>query len=386
MRRFPLRTLVLMLAALVMFGRLWCVTHRSEAPEPGTPDSGPTGEMRLPPPRSPDAGQASASACRTADQALEAAVKAPGDEAVLSRARAVVQTCPELPLRACELGPALDAREPLGQPGPLRELLTGLCANCGPAGHPCTGLFLRGFQNLEEEDLSAMRWNLEHAGAGSTMACEALARDLVVPAASASARPSPNARKAFEALVPVCLRHDALPSALLHAAVVNRRLTPGAQPAKEDLFERALGVAARGEYTRVQPDEVLGAQAGAHAFDRKERSGVDLGNGQFGRWEADGALRAQFTQPLAWLGGLRVKARGPGTLRAIVRLNGVGLEDPERKSYFVNPTVCRFKGTGAWEECKLPLPLQDVEAVSVFPERERITLHEVEILGTKAGQ
>ncbi|HET9450450.1 MAG TPA: hypothetical protein VFO83_06190 [Aggregicoccus sp.] len=385
MRRFPLRTLLLMLAALFMFGRLWCVTHRSEAPAPQGPPSSPGIEMRLPPPRSVDAGQASASACRAADQALAAALKAPGEGALVASAQEVVRTCPTLPPRACELGPALDAGEPLGQKGPLRELLAGLCERCPAQGHPCTGLFLRGLQNLEEEDLAATRWNLEHAGAASTLACEALARDLVVPAASASERPSPAARRAFEALVPVCLRHDALPSALLHAAVVNRRLAPGEKPAKEDLFERALAVAARGEYARVQPDEVLGSKVGTHTFDARERSGIDLGNGEFGRWEADGALRAQFEEPLAWLGGLRVKARGPGTLRAIVRLEGVGLEDPERKRSFVNPTVCQFKGTGAWEDCKLPLPLQDVEAISVFPGREKISLYEVEILGTRAS-
>jgi hypothetical protein len=55
-----------------------------------------------------------------------------------------------------------------------------------------------------------------------------------------------------------------------------------------------------------------------------------------------------------------------------------------RKSRYVNPTVCKFKGAGGWEECRLPLPLRDVEAVSVFPGQERITLYEVEILGARA--
>ena len=131
----------------------------------------------------------------------------------------------------------------------------------------------------------------------------------------------------------------------------------------------------------MAPAQVLGAEAGAHAFDGKERSGVDLGNGVFGQWESDGALRAQFAQPLAWLGSVRVRARGPGSLRAVVRLQDVGLEDAVRKTRYVNPVLCHFKGTGAWETCTLPLPLRDVEAVSVFPERPRITLYEVEVLG-----
>ncbi|MBF5044147.1 hypothetical protein FGE12_17240 [Aggregicoccus sp. 17bor-14] len=383
-----------MLAALVVFGRLWCVAHSPDTSPAETrrspPSSGsaasPPGEMPPPPGRSADAGPATATACRTADQALEAALKAPQDAAALAQARSVVQTCPTLSPRACELGPALDAREPLhagAEPGPLRDVLATLCERCPAEGHPCAGLFLKGLQQLEDSDPAATRWNLEHAGAASRVACEALARDLVVPAASASEKPSDAARRAFGTLVPVCLRHDVIPPALLHAAVLNRRLTPGAAPPKEDLFERALASGAPPALTKIVPDQVKGAEAGAHAFDGKERSGVDLGNGHFGRWEADGALRAQFTKPLQWLGAVRVRASGPGTLRAIVRLSDVGLEDPERKTRFVNPTVCRFQGNGSWEECRLPLPLSNVEAVSVFPERERITLNEVEILGVR---
>ncbi|HZA52564.1 MAG TPA: hypothetical protein VE549_17590 [Myxococcaceae bacterium] len=39
MRRFPLRTQLLMLVALAAFVRLWCVTHptRDRAPEPRAP-------------------------------------------------------------------------------------------------------------------------------------------------------------------------------------------------------------------------------------------------------------------------------------------------------------------------------------------------------------
>lgn len=35
MKRFPLRTLLLMILALVAFGRLWCVTHSNQAPRTG---------------------------------------------------------------------------------------------------------------------------------------------------------------------------------------------------------------------------------------------------------------------------------------------------------------------------------------------------------------
>lgn len=49
-KRYPLHTLLLMLAALVAFGRLWCLSHPpKDAPAP--PESAPTQPAR--PPLSP---------------------------------------------------------------------------------------------------------------------------------------------------------------------------------------------------------------------------------------------------------------------------------------------------------------------------------------------
>ena len=37
MRRFPLRTLILMVLALIVFVRMWIITHSKPAEEPGKP-------------------------------------------------------------------------------------------------------------------------------------------------------------------------------------------------------------------------------------------------------------------------------------------------------------------------------------------------------------
>ncbi len=134
----------------------------------------------------------------------------------------------------------------------------------------------------------------------------------------------------------------------------------------------------------MAPGQITGAEAGSHAFDGSEKTGVDLGNGKTPRWQADGALRAEFTPPLKQLTSVRVRAKGGGTLRAIVRTpEGVGLRDPERDFFFVHPTVCRYQGTGQWERCELPVPLLDVDAVSVFPERADGEVKELEIIGAR---
>jgi hypothetical protein len=109
LRRFPLRTLLLMTLALVAFIRLYSLTHpaRRQA-ERSTPTVGDQ-------------------ACRTLEEALEGVVRAPEDPAALARARRQLEACPEPPARACELGRALKSR----------ELLDALCQRCPAQTNPC---------------------------------------------------------------------------------------------------------------------------------------------------------------------------------------------------------------------------------------------------------
>ena len=79
-----------------------------------------------------------------------------------------------------------------------------------------------------------------------------------------------------------------------------------------------------------------------------------------------------------------MRARGPGLLRAMVRVEEeVGLHDPYTKTNFVRPRVCQFQGTGQWESCVLPAALLDVEALSVFPTKSSLSLIDVEIHETR---
>jgi hypothetical protein len=107
-RRFPLRTLLLMTLALVAFIRLYVLTHRRQA-EPPTPT-------------------VSEQACDTLDKALESVVRAPDNPAALTRARQQLEACPEPSASACELGRTLKSR----------ELLDALCRRCPAENNPCT--------------------------------------------------------------------------------------------------------------------------------------------------------------------------------------------------------------------------------------------------------
>ncbi|HYO65014.1 MAG TPA: hypothetical protein VEU33_02930, partial [Archangium sp.] len=172
MRRFPLRTLLLMTLALAAFIRLYFVTHRG-------------GRQAEPPPPAP--ASASDQACRTLERALEGAVRAPGNPAAFARARQQLDACPALPVRACELGPALDARSQLetGTP-PLRELLESLCQRCQATANPCASHVTRAVLGLmagRPTDSSNLRWYLEHAGPGTPEACTEVSRALLAPAA-----------------------------------------------------------------------------------------------------------------------------------------------------------------------------------------------------------
>ena len=365
MRRFPLRTLLLMALALVAFIRLYFVTHRGERRADSPP---------------PAPASASDQACRTLERALEGAVRAPGNPAALTRARQQLDACPAPPVRACELGPALDARSQLeaGAP-PLRELMETLCQRCQAGANPCASHVTRAVLGLmagRPTDSSNLRWYLEHAGPGTPEACAEVARALLAPAALPQDSLTDAQKETLGQLAPVCAKAGQLPANVLHAAVVR-----GGVPALTQLVQERPA----GESAVLKPDRTVGTPGGEKSFDGQEATGVALATAPQGdRWRKDGALSAVFEPPVRQLSALRVRATGPGTLRAAVRTQaGLGKHDPDTKTNFVDPVACRFKGTGQWETCALPVPLLDVEALSVFPDKDTLTLNEVEARGTR---
>jgi hypothetical protein len=373
-----------MVVALIAFGYMWMATHRPRAPEDAKAPPAPQGPGQVvdaaPPPAAP-ALEPLSPACRGLEGALQAAIQAPEGAKAQVEARQKLEACERLPERACELGVALDARSPLSAGNtPLRGLLEGLCQRCSPGTNPCVWTFSRSLLMLtagRSPELAEMRWSLEHAGAATPAACGAFARGILVPASVASTELKPAQRPVLAMAAPFCAKlGGVLPAALVHAAAVHQ----GAQ-APELAQLTAAPAATPGP---VKPDEVVGPATGREAFDGGEKTGVALSAAATTkRYEADGALRAQFAPPLKQLTTLRVRATGPGTLRAVVRMpDGVGLKDPERGMNFVLPTVCRFKGTGQVESCPLAAPLLDVDAVSVFPDKQ-LTLHELELLGVR---
>jgi hypothetical protein len=395
LRRFPLRTLLLMVLALIVFVRLYVATHRpgsKEAGKPPGPRPGMTvevapapGTQKAPPPTGAPApgatpAPATSPACNVLDRALDAVVRNPEDASALAEAQRQMEACPAPPVRACELGAALDARAPLSAGNtPARGLLTTLCERCPAEANACAGNVIR---TLEESAAGHARdprealWNLEHAGPATAVACVALVRMALEPAATTGGTFDAALRPLLGALAPTCAKAGQLPAAVLSAAVEQQ----GAQAGELT----GLATAPAAASSSMTPQQITGAEAGGHAFDGNEKSGVDLGNGQTPRWEADGALRGQFEPPLKQLTSLRIRAKGAGTLRAIVRLPpGLGMEDRERGTFFVNPTVCQFKGTGQWEACALKVPLLDVEAISVFPAQPKISVYEVDARGTR---
>ncbi|MDY7228199.1 hypothetical protein [Hyalangium rubrum] len=368
MRRFPIRTLLLMALALIVFGRLWWTTHKDEKPEAGQPPAAASG-MAVDVAPSP--------ACNSLERALEAVVRKTEDPTVLAEARKKVEACARPPARACELGGALDVRMPLTEkPSAGRELLGALCQRCPAEANTCAGVVTRALhggligRQVSPEEL---RWNLENAGPGTASACEALASTALAPAAVTGGDLKPTYPPLLSMLAPVCAKAGHLPTALVNAAVIQR----GAQAG--DLSGLVIAGPAY-----IAPSEITGAENARQAFDGSDRKGVELSQASTPRWEADGALRAQFKPPLKQLTALRISAKGAGTLRAIVRAPaGMGLRDDERGTSFVNPTVCQFQGTGQWELCTLPLPLLEVEALSIFPSDPKITVLEVDVQGTR---
>ncbi len=365
MRRFPLRTLLLMTLALVAFVRLYLITH-------------PSGRRTESPPPTP--APTSDQACRTLERALEGAVRAPENPAALMRARQQLGACPELPVRACELGPALDARaQREAGAAPLMELLEALCQRCPAGANPCASQVVRAVMGRSTggpANPARMSWYLEHAGPGMPDACAEVVGSLLTPAALSQSPLTDLQKETLGQLAPVCARAGQLPANVLHAAVVR-----GEVPALAALVQEKPA----GESAVLKPERTVGAEGGEKAFDGQESTSVALKAApEDPRWAKNGALSAVFEPPMRQLSSLRVRARGPGTLHAAVRTqDGLGRNDPETKTSFVDPVACRFKGTGQWETCALPVPLLDVEALSVFPDKDTLTLNEVEARGTR---
>ena len=381
MRRFPLRTLLLMTLALVGFIRFYFVTHKSGRQARSPPSVASKSEPSAVDvtPRSPEAGSPEGTqGCRALERSLEGVLRAPTEPKVLETARQQLDTCPEPPPRACELGAALDARSPVAAgTTPVRELLDALCQRCPAGSNPCASQVVRGVMGMgvgRPADPASLRWHLEHAGTGTETACTEVVRSLLAPAALATDELKPPQREVLGQLAPVCARAEQLPAAVLHAAVLE-----GDVPS----LARLVQTKPAGESAPLKPKRMVGAQDGDKAFDGQEATGVELTAApQNPNWMKEGALSAVFESPVRQLTALRVRARGPGTLRAVVRTgNDLGLRDPDTKTSFVLPVACRFRGTGQWETCALPVPLLDVEALSVFPEKA-LTLSEVEARGT----
>ncbi len=369
MRRFPRRTLLLMALALLAFVRLYVIAHRE--PKPAAP----------PPPEQARAPAPAAPACPPLERALQGALRDPQDATAWTTARRELDACPTLPARACEVGVALDARAPLGDAGPqpLRELLDTLCQRCPAGRNPCASTVVRAVMAVSatgQSPLASPRWHLERAGPGMPEACSEVAQSLLAPAALDEGPLSEASRTLLGELGPICARAGLLPAPLLRAAAVQ-----GAVPARDWLAAEAPSAA----HVPLTPDRLLGPTTGSAAFDHQDTPGVELSRlEQDPSWRKNGALSGVFSPPAREVSGLRVKAQGSGSVRAVVRVDpGLGLHDPDTQASFVLPLVCRFKGTGQWEACTPSVTLQDVEAISVFPDKRSLVLSEMEIRGTR---
>ncbi|MCY1033864.1 hypothetical protein OV207_20595 [Corallococcus sp. BB11-1] len=376
MRRFPLHRLLLMVVALLAFGRLYYVTHR-DMPAPA-PRKGPAA---LPTP--PDLGPA---ACRSLDAVLADVLQSDAGTSpdardagtAWSAAHRQLGDCPTPSAEACARGAALASRAPpVGGDAVPRAMLTTLCERCAPQDNPCGHAVTRALQEAARRgnpDLQEARWSLEHAGAAMGAACQELARLAVGPAALSGPDLEPPLLALAEELAPTCVQTEQLPAPLLSAAAVQQ----GARaPRLASLFTGRIV-----ETAPIEPDQQSGPGDAFRAFDQDELSGVKLPVGTGAG--ADGALRLGYAPPLKQVVSFQVRATGPGTLRALVRApEGVGRKDGQGDAFHVDPTVCRFRGTGAWEICKPAVPLLDVDAVSVLPERPGVELKELEIIGAR---
>ncbi|WP_336243424.1 hypothetical protein [Corallococcus exercitus] len=386
MRRFPLHTLLLMLVALLAFARLYYVSHQAPpAPAPGqAPAATP---VKLTP---PDLGPA---ACRSLDAVLGDLLSSDGGTPMdagdagtaWSDARRQLGDCPTPPAAACARGPALASRAPLtAKDGLPRELLATLCERCAPADNPCGQAVTRALQEAARRGNPALQeaqWSLEHAGPALGAACQELVRQAVGPAAMTGAAVEPQLLALLEALAPTCVKTGQLPAPLLNAAAVQQ----GSRAPQLATLHTQGAV----ETKAIEPDQQTGPGDAFRAFDRDELSGVKLPLANAGAESGtgsgpDGALRLGYAPALKYAVSFQVLATGPGSLRAHVRApDGVGHAGPGGTGFFVDPTVCRFRGTGRWEVCKPVVPLLDVDALSVLPERPGVELKELEIIGAR---
>ncbi|WP_242589425.1 hypothetical protein [Corallococcus macrosporus] len=367
-----------MLVALLAFARLYYVTHQTPpAPAPGqAPGAKPP--VKITP---PDLGPA---ACRGLDAVLgdllspDGGASTSGDAGTAwSDARRQLGDCPTPPAAACARGPALASLAPLtARDGVPRELLATLCERCAPADNPCGQAVTRALQEAARRgnpDLQEAHWSLEHAGTALGAACQELVRQAVGPAAVTGADVEPRLLAMLEELAPTCVTTGQLPAPLLNAAAVQQ----GSRAPRLATLHTQGAVEAKA----IEPDQQKGPGDAFRAFDRDELSGVKLSMAEVG---SDGALRLEYAPTLKYAVSFQVLATGPGSLRAHIRApDGVGRQEPGGTGFFVDPTVCRFRGTGRWEVCKPAVPLLDVDAVSVVPERPAVELKELEIIGAR---
>lgn len=376
MRRFPLHTLLLMLVALLAFARLYYVSHQAPPPPPAPGQAPGATPVKITP---PDLGPA---ACRSLDAVLGDLLASDGgtgnDAGVAwSDARRQLGDCPTPPAAACARGPALASRVPPSEAdSPPRDMLATLCERCAPANNPCGQAVTRALQEAARPgspDLAEARWSLERAGPALGTACQELARQAVGPAAMTGVVMEPALLALLEELVPTCVRTEQVPMSLVNAAA--------AQQGSRAPRLAAPYTAGAMETKPIDPDQHTGPGDAFRAFDRDELSGVKLPMADAGR---DAALRLGYAPSLKVVASFQVQATGPGSLRAHIRApEGVGHAEADGQGFFVDPTVCRFQGTGRWEICKPAVPLLDVDTVSVLPERPGVELKELEIIGAR---
>ncbi|RKH00105.1 hypothetical protein D7X74_38865, partial [Corallococcus sp. CA047B] len=291
-----------------------------------------------------------------------------------------VDDCPTPPAAACARSAGLFPYATLNFEGETtpRKMLETLCERCAPQDNPCASAVTRALQEAARrgrQDLELIRWSLEHSGAAMVTACQDLARLAVGPAALSGPDVEPPLLALLEELAPTCVKTEQLPAPLLNAAAVQQ----GARaPRLASLFTGRTV-----ETGPIEPDQTGGPGDAFRAFDKDELSGVKLPVGT-GSGGTEGVLRLGYAPSLKHMVSFQVRATGPGTLRAIIRTpQGVGRRDSEGGAFHVDPTVCRFRGTGRWEICKPAVPLLDVDAVSVLPERPGVELKELEIIGAR---
>lgn len=132
MRRFPRRTILVMVLFLVVFWRLWEVTHREpREPEERAPRAAlPPGAVQVAP---SGGGAVGVDACQVLEEALGAAIASPGNERLERRIPLQLVRCGKPTPRACEQAGALRA----GGSSLGVEISQLVCARCPPGTPTC---------------------------------------------------------------------------------------------------------------------------------------------------------------------------------------------------------------------------------------------------------